>query len=92
MTHQFKFVTEKVKEAEERAIETARSRASAAEENRRTMPQVSKWLDETREAFGKDCKVSFTSEGGVTRGTRSPHGIHVVTDKWVGPPMKKVRE
>ena len=35
------------------------------------MPKVTEFVDAVREAFG-DCKVSYASESGITRGTPWP--------------------
>ncbi len=63
------------------AVEAMRQSAAdkqriAAEENRRQMPTVAKWIDATRDAF-PGAKVAFASEGGKTVGERSPSGVRM---------------
>lgn len=63
------------------AVESMRQSAAekqrvAAEENRRQMPTVAKWIDATRDAF-PGAKVVFASEGGRTVGERSPAGVRM---------------
>ena len=43
------------------------------EENRALMPKVTEFVDAVREVFG-ECKVTFASENGVTRGKPQSRG------------------
>lgn len=48
---------------------------ASAEENRRRMPTIAAWVEETRSVFGDDVKVIHASENGIVRGAPSPAGI-----------------
>ena len=56
-----------------------------ARENRRRMPTVAEWVDETKEAFGADqVRVGFAQENGITLGTKGQEGVRM-SDTVVGP-------
>lgn len=48
--------------------------AERAAENRRSMPQVTAWVDQTREHF-PGARVIFAQEGGKTVGKPLPAGV-----------------
>jgi len=50
------------------------SAAQRAEENRRRMPTIARWVDETKAAF-PGATVAFACEGGVTLGAPLLGGI-----------------
>ena len=46
---------------------------NTAQSNRALMPKVTEFVDAVREVFG-ECKVTFASENGVTRGKQQSRG------------------
>ncbi len=65
-------------------VEAMRQKSLAkAEENRRRMPSVTKFVDGIREIFGDGVRVTFASENGVEMGRRSDPGI-LLSDTVIG--------
>lgn len=95
MTSQQKSIFDKVEAmrqtAAQREAERQAAIKSAAEENRRRMPTIAAWVEETRAVFGDDVKVGHASESGIVRGATSPAGIPLseITIGWFS--LEKLR-
>ena len=49
---------------------------TSKDQNRALMPTVTEFIDAVRAEFG-ECKVSYVSEGGITKGVKWPDAVPV---------------
>ena len=90
MADAFEMVEAMRQKAAAREAERVRLVADRAADNRKAMPQVTAWVDSTREVFG-DVRVVYASEAGRTIGAKGPDGVKL-SETLVGPWNRKKDE